>query len=33
VSWGMQITAVPEPQEYAALTALGLVIFAFVRRK
>jgi subtilisin-like proprotein convertase family protein len=33
VSWGMQITAVPEPQEYAALTALGLVIFAFVKRK
>jgi subtilisin-like proprotein convertase family protein len=32
VSWGVQITAVPEPREYAALTALALVGFGILKR-
>jgi subtilisin-like proprotein convertase family protein len=32
VSWGMQITAVPEPGTYATLTGLGLTGFAIWKR-
>jgi hypothetical protein len=30
-SWSLQITAVPEPSEYGAMAAMGLLIYAFVR--
>jgi subtilisin-like proprotein convertase family protein len=32
-SWGMQITAVPEPKEYAELVSLALAVFVIVKRK
>jgi hypothetical protein len=30
-SWSLQITAVPEPSEFEAMAAIGLLIYAFVR--
>ncbi len=33
LSWGLEITAVPEPHEYALVTGLGLAGFALYRRR
>jgi hypothetical protein len=32
-SWGLEITGVPEPQQYALTIGLGLIAFAFWRNQ